>query len=902
MINLGNKKLKNLNKGSEVIARVYKGDELIFQDVEAIYGFKFTVDTTLTQSGGHNQSDGNFVLYFSSNYTPAGASPITILWGDGTSTTNAFSGAFSHTYATPGEYQITLLPELFVDGEPPKGWLSCFHLDSTSFDKLKSIDKRFPDGSFIMCPLGSSAASLPGRAVTSLSDVFTQTRNLESAPDGLFAGAIFAGDGTNACQMFNTSFRECGINTGFSPLKLATVLFKKIDTTNFTDTSYMFSHTFYQAGSSSDSTIPSDIFSSIVCSNVTNFRDMFRNTFYYALRNSTVGTIPAGIFSSLDTSLGQTLSNMFYSSFAYLAPYSTVGTIPSGLFSGVNLASATTVTELFRETFQGTFQSGPATIPNRLFADLDFSNKSMKGVFQNTFNFYGFGNTANATIPQDLFDGVKTTGVYDFSNTFQNTFSRALNSSSLCTIPEGLFDFLDTSNAQTTSYMFNATFSDTGRWGSIPETLFSSVDMRNVVNATAMFLATFSGYGANNEQGVIPAGLFSSLNTPNVTTTSNMFASTFYQTFKNSKVSTLPSKMFASIDMTNVKDASSMFRRTFGLCCQYTTVGSIPADLFYGLDTSGVEKMGQMFAGTFETCFANSYLDVTVPANLFASFDTSSCTEFQSMFAGTFSSLNGQGQAIIPAGLFDFLDMSNASGSLYGMFQNCFSAFSYVSSPVIPAGLFSHVQIPQGVTIASYMFSGTFGSIGRLSTNPLTIPADLFSTIDTSGVQQLDSMFRDTFNSIRNRTTIPATLFATIDLSSATNVAALFSQTFQNTNIVAAPQGIFGSLVVPQLQQDYISSIFSYTFSSNSNITDNFTADLEDVFDGMSDFSWVDSSNAANRIGYMFSRRLSAQQPLFNGSANTVLQHFNFTPDSDTNMFQNQTNLTDYNTINANWK
>lgn len=902
MLYKGNKKFKTVHKGDELITRIYKGDELIYQDIEALYGFKFTVDTTLTSNGGHNQSDGNFSLYFSSYYTPTDSSPITILWGDGTSTTNVIANGASHTYTTPGEYQITLLPELFVNGEPPKGWLSAFRLYSNSYYKLKSIDKRFPDGSFIMCPNGSRPASLPGRAASRLYDVFAQTKNLESAPDDLFAGAIFAGDGTDASNMFAGAFRECGANTGFSPLKLASVLFKKIDTTNLTNTSYMFSQTFYQAGTSSGTTIPSDIFSSIVCSNVTNFSRMFSETFYYALRNSTVGTIPAGIFSSLDTSLGQNLSGMFYRSFASLAPFSTVGTIPSGLFSGVNLASATTVSELFRSTFQAAFQSGPTTIPNKLFANLDFSNKAMTGVFQSTFESYGIGNTANATIPQDLFDGVNTTGVYDFTSAFQSTFVNALNPSQLCTIPEGLLDFLDTSNAQTTINMFTSTFQNTGRLGTIPEDLFSSVDMRNVINATSMFSGTFNGYGYNNEQGVIPAGLFSSLNTPNVTTTSSMFLNTFYQTFYNSKVSTLPSKMFASIDMTNVKDASGMFQGTFASCCHSTTVGSIPADLFYGLDTSGVEKMGYMFANTFNNCFGNSSLDVTVPANLFSPFDTSSCTEFQSMFAGTFSGFNNQGQAVIPAGLLDFLDMSNASGSLYGMFQSCFASFSYASSPVIPAGLFSHVQIPQGVTNTVNMFDGTFRGIGRRSTNSLAIPATLFSTIDTSGVQQLNNMFSNTFGSIRNRTTVPATLFATIDLSSATNVAALFQNTFQNTNIVAAPQGIFGGLVIPQLQLAKISGIFVNTFSFDSNITGNLTADLEDVFDGMSSFSWIDSSNAATIIGYMFSRRTSAQQPLYNGSASTVLQHFNFTPNSDTNMFQNQTNLTDYATINANWK
>ena len=38
MINIGNKKLKTLRRGSDLVTRVYKGDELIYRDIEALYG------------------------------------------------------------------------------------------------------------------------------------------------------------------------------------------------------------------------------------------------------------------------------------------------------------------------------------------------------------------------------------------------------------------------------------------------------------------------------------------------------------------------------------------------------------------------------------------------------------------------------------------------------------------------------------------------------------------------------------------------------------------------------------------------------------------------------------------------------------------------------------------------
>ena len=76
---------------------------------------------------------------------------------------------------------------------------------------------------------------------------------------------------------------------------------------------------------------------------------------------------------------------------------------------------------------------------------------------------------------------------------------------------------------------------------------------------------------------------------------------------------------------------------------------------------------------------------------------------------------------------------------------------------------------------------------------------------------------------------------------------------------------------------------------------------MKDVFDGMTDFSWADASNVATKLNEMFLGWQNIQDATV-GAASTILQHFNFTPSADTNMFRNRTNLTDYNTINANWK
>ena len=60
MLYKGNNKIKKLYKGDELIVQLYKGDEKIFEDFEAIYGFKFTIDTRLRLDGS---SDASYAQY-----------------------------------------------------------------------------------------------------------------------------------------------------------------------------------------------------------------------------------------------------------------------------------------------------------------------------------------------------------------------------------------------------------------------------------------------------------------------------------------------------------------------------------------------------------------------------------------------------------------------------------------------------------------------------------------------------------------------------------------------------------------------------------------------------------------------------------------------------------------------
>lgn len=127
----------------------------------------------------------------------------------------------------------------------------------------------------------------------------------------------------------------------------------------------------------------------------------------------------------------------------------------------------------------------------------------------------------------------------------------------------------------------------------------------------------------------------------------------------------------------------------------------------------------------------------------------------------------------------------------------------------------------------------------------------------------------------------------------------MFNEVFNGLTLSEIPEGIFGTLTVPASNADYI---FREVFITVSPDGTNTTV-LKDPFYGMVDFSWATASTINKYIFGMFETR---QWPGYNyrlsGSASTVLQHFNFDPASRSEMFANQDQLTDYNTINTNWK
>jgi len=795
MINLGNKRIKTLHKGDDLVTRIFKGDELIYQDVETLYSFKFTIDTTKNLYGGTSPNEKRFSLQIGD--LKGARTQVLFDWGDGTTDTytrNSSVQDASHTYDAPGVYQIAILPLTFSGGTPVPGWLSGIRGN----EKVISIDKKYPEGSYIVA-LGYDD-STPFSYYTKFTSLATDGCFLSSVPNNLFDDVIFyeATGNTSYSELFKSAFYGYGRYTYLSPKNIATKLFSLIgDGSHITDFGDTFNGTFKEAGLTRQEA--EGIFDFLDTSSGTNFSYMFAQCF----ANDNIGPrpfamnwdmIPADLFANIDTTNGENFSYMFLSTFSFNGISTTTGTIPAGLFD-------------FLKTSNGT---------------------NFNGMFSYTFSNC-FPNSTSATIPAGLFDSLDTSNGTNFVSMFSATFNGMASKSTTGTIPAGLFDSLDTTSGTNFVSMFERTFFSTFKsstMASIPSGLFDHIDMTGATSAQNVFAYCFDGFVDNPSRQnnfVIPSGLFSSLNTQNCTNFSGMFQNVFNGIHVNFNAEVvLPEHLF-DVNTANGINFSAMF--SFAL--NYTHYSVLPATTFASLNTAN----GNNFQTMFYSCFAQTSIS-TIPATLFASLDTTNGTNFTQMFSTTFSSTP---LTVIPAALFSSINTSNAT-TTSGMFRACFNR------------------------------SGILNTV-------LTIPNTLFSSINVSNVQNVSEMFRETFKSVYCKT-YPTGIFSGIDLSPINGTPKNVSNIFFNTFYYDGAEAYAGR------QGDWT---------------------MADVFDGMTDFSWATAANANSVLGSMFAFNGNSAD-LTVGSASTILQHFNFTPNNDTNMFRGRVNLTDYVTINDNWK
>lgn len=899
MVRKGNNKFKTLHKGSELITRVFKGDELIYQDIDALYSFKFTVDTRLNQNGGTG-TNKVFKFAFQNVDTSLGNftyDPVIVDWGDGqTTTTVAPTGGntqveVTHTYDTAGVYQIKIVPTVLSGGVPKTGWLSGLRISGvTSGDtdagyKILSFDKPFPEGSYNVY-FGNQIRTAPVRASYNI-PVFTNFRNFKSAPDNLFENvAIVPHTGSTYFPGFGNWAFYCGYKTTSANFNcdLAIILktfLDKIDPdliASLTDCSSMFNGTFAYSHIRS---IPADLFKNIKTTGAKNTSRMFKDTFFLSWDSAAPNlTIPAGLFDSIDTSHVTSAASMFEQTFSGTfadnagTHGSTVVTVPEGLLP-LDFHLATNVNDLFKATFSNFANSAVATIPEHLFDGLDLSKAtSLDGVFNGTFNYW---SKTTSPIPATLFSNIMfNSNVTSMNSMFQGTFnnySSSPASNTSLSIPAGLFDNIDMSHVTGVNSMFLSTFE--GSFGKsavavIPTGFLDFIDTSNVTVFYQMFYGTFAGYAQQSTQSdVVPANLFAHLDTSSGTNLQRLFYRTFATVGRNNPNITIPAGIFSTLDTSSATSIGQMFYETFSYYGQSSTVGTIPANLFSSLNLQNVLSCGGTFYGTFSHyAFENTSGDI--PAGLFSTFITPNSTYMNSLF--------------------------------YSTFDACFYK-STVST--IPSGLFSSLTT-SNVTDMGAMFYGTFKSYAMFST-VASIPSDLLSYVDTTSTEKFNTTFRDMFSSAfctSHPVTIPATLFSTIDTSNATNMNAMFASVFNSAAITSVPAGIFGGITVTS---QYTDGVFSGAFGCgsprNGASFDPFPSIvLNDPFDGMSDFSWASASNTAPINNMFATGGHYSRYSWLSGSASTVLQHFNFTPNSDTNMFQSQDQLTDYATINANWK
>lgn len=907
MLYKGNNKFKTLHKGNELVTRVFKGDELIYQDIEALYSFKFTINTKKNTNGAETNTNKTLQVGFkNAQDTTVPFAPVLVDWGDGQSENIVYSSGTSasatHTYAEAGTYQVNLLPTVFENGYPKEGWLSGFFIGDSNKVQVVSFDKALPEGSFIMSLQGGQRNTMTFR--NTLNPIsFEEMRNLVHVPANFYSNAIFrSGDVTKSSMSnrFTAIGKSCGYNINpadkdYNVMSVLKVLIDKLDTSGIKDFTGAFGSTFRDSNSE---TIPAGLFDALDTSSATNLASMFNNTFFQACTKSTTGTIPAHLFDSITTSTATSVSSMFYYTF-----YSTFGNgelntsgctvteLPANLLP-LDYSSATSASSLFNGTFMVVAPRSTAlAIPDHFFDGLKIPLATdYTSLFYNTFG--GFV-CSNAGIPEHLFDNVTLNpNATNFYQMFCGTFYRLgwfyhvqTPPTSTNTIPAGLFDFVDTSSGTNFSQMFQYTFGDSlyhSTTATIPAGLFDFLDMTHATNITEMFYRTFEHYGYDSTVATIPSGLFAHLNTSSCTGFTRLFGNTFSGYGASSLTAQIPSGIFSALNMTSCTNAQGVFSNTFSRVGQSNTTATIPSDLFSTVNVYNATTVANLFDGTFYS-YGAANTNGVIPAGLFSNIASPNATTMSAMFQYTFNGAFGESTVVtIPSDIFSALDMTKAK-SVNGMFMSTFASFGNKSqSLTIPATLFANVNfslVTNFTEVFRQTFENSFANGGAGSTNPVVVPATLFQNVDTT---------------------------------SATNTKHMFLDTFHGAAIAAIPQGIFGHIKVPASHDRMFGECFG---ASNRYSQSGYQSPvpLNDPFDGMTDFSWASASETVNQsaIWAMFRSYDSSSYPDINrlsytptltGSASTVLQHFNFTPNVRLETFENQKLLTDYSTIANNWK
>gem|GEM_PF-1757090 len=702
---------------------------------------------------------------------------------------------------------------------------------------------------------------------------FAQNSTTAAIPASLFS-SFDTSSGLNFNGMFYNTFILCAQNSTAATIPAG--LLDSINTSSGTNFYNMFRGTFNSyAQYSTVGTIPEGLFDSINTINGNDFTQMLSVTFTNYANSSTVGTIPPDLFQSINTSNGTIFTNMYVGIFQYYAQRTASFVVGGSTVNTQTFFSGDTDTNGLYSTkigAAGTPSVNPtvnATTGSQVVPTYDATIRTIiapGGAYAN-YTWYRTDGTSCAVATPTPDCGIQ-------------------NASSLVTFPDSN-EWIPTTPTTTDSVTFYAFNSSVPDCVGTPECFAFTVDTRlDSTGATSTSNATFaiptSGYvnGVSNYAynwtinfggaGVAPAGCTATSNpneyncTGTSGTGSNGIAYT-YATAGQYQIIIRPNAAPAAgwfnafgfytgtTGTANVQANKDLFKsidtpfsdlmRTKGNTYRFANVfygarngAEIPENLFVNITTDGSTNLSSMFNSTFNNYAYNS-TTATIPGNLFDSLNTSSATNISSMFANAFNGYAYKSTAAtIPADLFDFLSTPTSNTSSvtnFGyMFQSALRLYTFNNpTATIPSGLFNFDT--SGGTVFEYMFNGAFnmtppsGETSYYKSTVATIPADLFTFLDTSMGTNLTFLFNSVFSAYayNSNTTIPAGLFDSISIGSnvavgIVNFGNMFGYAFNkfayNSNVGTIPADLFDFFGAPGNktgQSNSFGSLFYYTFA-----------------------------------------------------------------------------------------
>ena len=640
--------------------------------------------------------------------------------------------------------------------------------------------------------------------------------SITSIPETLFRGYT-----TASKYMFMMTFRGC---TSLVSSGLPATLFSTITT----GAKGMFGYTFN--GCSNLTTIPSTLFSSLT----TAKQYMFSMTFNSCGK---LEAIPETLFSSF-TSVPSDATGVFYSTFNNCRGLQTV---PAGLFSKFTAVRS----QQFYQTFSNC--TGLTSVPANLFANT--ASGTANDMFYQTFN----GCSSLAGIENNNYVPWNFLGGYNGGNGAVGGMFTNTQLADSC--PAGMHT--DTKSQS------GGSFADAGKPFCEPCAAGTYTDAAGQSSCTACTAGTYTNAAGQSSCTACPTGYYNT-GTGNTSCTPNTYTVVYN---KNA-----PNGVTVNGTMANSSHTYDVAKNL--TTNAYTASGYI----FVGWATSAsattpVYVNGQSVSNLTTTNNGTVilYAQWKQPKFLLTTTSTTSSFEFDLSASGTFYVDCGDGGTLTQSGLSvlgGVITRTKASNSILtctwsdtGTHTIRFAgtATDYITDTLVPVirfytGTSESSRAANAVKVAS--ISGSLGQIFPVVNGKTpkfyqtfhgcsgltgSIPANLFSGIDTSNATDTRHMFSSTFYGCSGLTgTIPANLFSGIDTSNATNTRGLFNETFVGcSGLTSVPANLFSGIDTSNATDT--SYMFGGTFQACSGLT-SVPANL---------FSGINTSNATDTT-YMF--------------------------------------------------